>query len=220
MNAHDVADYLQSHPEFFEQYAEMLSSLTIPHPHGGRAISLTERQMMTLRERHKALELRLAELLRYGQENDALADKLHRWTQVLLTGHDQTDLPERLSDTLAEIFDVPNVTVRVWHVAAAFADQSWVEPVPAGLINYVNQLLAPYCGKPLEANSGAAALIDAPVASLALLPLRSAGATDAFGMLILASPDVQRFNSTMSTEFLSRIGEIASAALLRVLPED
>jgi hypothetical protein len=35
----------------------------------------------------------------------------------------------------------------------------------------------------------------------------------AFGLLVLASPDAQRFNSTMGTDFLARIAELASAAL-------
>ena len=67
MNAPDVADYLKNNPDFFEQYAELLSSVNLSHPHGNRAISLSERQIMTLREKNKVLELRLAELLRFGR---------------------------------------------------------------------------------------------------------------------------------------------------------
>ena len=55
--------------------------------------------------------------------------------------------------------------------------------------------------------------------SLALIPLRSgeAGSTaPAFGMLVLASMDPQRFHGGMGTDFLSRIGEVASAALSRL----
>ena len=37
--------------------------LYIPHPHGGRAISITERQMLTLRDKNKQLESKLAELI-------------------------------------------------------------------------------------------------------------------------------------------------------------
>ena len=60
---------------------------------------------------------------------------------------------------------------------------------------------------------------DLSVTSLALIPLRvgAAGETgSAFGMLVLGSPDAQRFNSGMGTDFLSRIGELASAALSRL----
>ena len=81
LGAEDVAQYLRVHPEFFESHADLLASITVPHPHGGRAISLQERQLDVLRERHRLLEVRLADLMRIGQENDAITDKLQRWTR-------------------------------------------------------------------------------------------------------------------------------------------
>ena len=49
MKSDDVAQYLQDNPQFFEEHAELMSSISIPHPHGGRTISITERQMLSLR---------------------------------------------------------------------------------------------------------------------------------------------------------------------------
>jgi hypothetical protein len=52
-----------------------------------------------------------------------------------------------------------------------------------------------------------------------LLPLRDGpleSTTPAFGMLVLASPDPQRFESGMGTDFLERIAELASSALSRL----
>jgi uncharacterized protein YigA (DUF484 family) len=52
-----------------------------------------------------------------------------------------------------------------------------------------------------------------------MIPLREgpiATSTPAFGMLVLASPDPQRFSSGMGTDFLERIAELASAALARL----
>ena len=40
----------------------------------------------------------------------------------------------------------------------------------------------------------------------------------AFGLLVLASPDPTRYTADMGTDFLARIGEVASAALTRLLP--
>ena len=40
----------------------------------------------------------------------------------------------------------------------------------------------------------------------------------AFGLLVLSSPDPTRYTADMGTDFLARIGEIASAALSRLLP--
>lgn len=49
LNAQQVAEYLRTHPEFFEANALLLADIQLPHPHGGRAISIGERQVLTLR---------------------------------------------------------------------------------------------------------------------------------------------------------------------------
>ena len=41
LDANEVAAYLKSHPEFFDQYADLLAQVHIHDPHGGRAISIT-----------------------------------------------------------------------------------------------------------------------------------------------------------------------------------
>ena len=67
MDDMQVADWLLENPAFFDQHADLLSEVRIRHPHGGRAISLVERQVLVLRERNRALETRMAELIRIGQ---------------------------------------------------------------------------------------------------------------------------------------------------------
>ena len=52
--------------------------------------------------------------------------------------------------------------------------------------------------------------------SIALLPLRSGAGEAAFGLLVLASPDAQRFQAGMGLHFLTRIAESASGALSRL----
>ncbi|MGZ5241785.1 MAG: DUF484 family protein, partial [Caldimonas sp.] len=58
----------------------------------------------------------------------------------------------------------------------------------------------------------------AQAVSIALIPLRHESLSGAFGLLVLASPDPTRYTADMGTEFLARIGEVASAALTRLLP--
>ena len=70
----DVARWLRDHPEFFAAQADLLAAIKVPHAHGGRAISLHERQLEVLREKNRALEMKLAELIRVAQENDAITD--------------------------------------------------------------------------------------------------------------------------------------------------
>ena len=75
MKPDQVAAYLQEHPEFFEHYADMMANLFIPHPHGGRAIPIAERQILTLRDKSKLLESKLAELIQFGEQNDSISEK-------------------------------------------------------------------------------------------------------------------------------------------------
>ena len=93
MKPDDIAHYLTEHPDFFQQRPDLLGVLDIPHPQNGQAISLVERQSLMLRERIKSLEMRVAEMVRHGQENDAIADKLVDWTRSLLLAADPAALP-------------------------------------------------------------------------------------------------------------------------------
>lgn len=235
MNAQDVADYLETHPEFFDEHATLFAALTVPHPHGGRAIPLAERQMLTLREKNKLLELKVAELMRFGQENDAIAEKLQRWTRMLLLQRSARLLPETLTGSLAEIFAVPDVALAVWDAADDHADVAGAAAATPELIAYATTLAGPYCGAPygdaaavLALFRARRALVEAMAAgpeadlhggirSIAAIPLRRGAAPAVFGLLALGSADARRFHDGMGTDFLSRIGEISSAALTRLL---
>ena len=72
----DIADYLANTPEFFERHAQMLATVQLTSPHGHRAVSLQERQAEMLRDKIKALEHRIMEMVRYGNENVVIADRL------------------------------------------------------------------------------------------------------------------------------------------------
>src|SRR5688572_17068109 len=110
-----VATYLKEHPEFFEQYADLLADIYIPHPHGGRAIPISERQILTLRERGKQLEAKLREVIQYGEENDAIGEKVHRLMLALLGARDLQTIVNAVHFNLREDFAVPHVVLRVWH---------------------------------------------------------------------------------------------------------
>ena len=202
MKAEDVAEYLKNTPTFFETYALMLSEIVIPHPYGGRTISLSERQMLTLRERVKDLEKKLHELLEFGKENDALQHKLHQFTVALFNAHDLLSLQNTTVKNLRAIFSVPHAAIHVWKEeppsveVLAFADQH-AQPV---CLHHAVFDTAKWFGETAE-----------HLRSFAYMPLRANNQT--IGMLIIASEDQQRFYPEMGTIFLQRIADIVSAAL-------
>ncbi|MDR0380104.1 MAG: DUF484 family protein, partial [Candidatus Accumulibacter sp.] len=78
MKSEEVAQYLQDHPNFFEEYADLVPRMVVPHPYSGRTISITERQMLALRDKNRQLEGKLVELVGFGEENDVISEKMHR----------------------------------------------------------------------------------------------------------------------------------------------
>ena len=215
----DIANYLGNTPDFFERHAELLAAVHLSSPHSNRAVSLQERQAEMLREKIKALEHRIMDMIRNGTENVMLSDKLLRSTRILLLTSDAISMPELIANEIRDQFAVPQVAFNVWDVAPAFAHADFVHGVSDDAKLFAASLVEPFCG----VNSGFEAVSWLPdpqaAASLALLPLRMgplSSATPAFGLLVLASPDAQRFNSAMGTDFLARIAELASAALSRL----
>ncbi|MCW5574670.1 MAG: DUF484 family protein [Burkholderiales bacterium] len=209
MKPDDVAAYLKEHPEFFEHYADVVADVFIPHPHGGRAISISERQILTLRERGKQLEGKLTEMIQFGEENDVISEKVHRLALALIGARDLAALRHAVDFNLREDFSVPHVALRLWHPATADAGVSEATKVfAAGLVH-------PHCGPLAMADTAAFFGESAPLLkSYAYVALRGA---DCFGLLALASEDAQRFYPEMGTLYLTRIGEIVAACLRRHL---
>jgi hypothetical protein len=217
----DIAQFLIQTPEFFERHAEVLASVQITSPHGARAVSLQERQAEMLREKIKGLEQRIMEMVRHSHENAAIAAKVDHWTSALLQVRDPMDLPQAVVDGVRTLFDVPQAAVRVWGVAGAYIDADFTQGASEDAQAFATSLTMPFCGPNLGFEPTAWLAQDDGVAvqSLALLPLREGAinsATPAFGLLVLGSHDPQRFDATMGTDFLTRMAELASAALMRL----
>lgn len=214
----DIANYLANTPDFFERHAELLSSVQLSSGHGARAVSLAERQAGLLKDKIKGLETKIVDMIRHGQENVAIAEKLQRCTRnLLLTAHAR-QLPETIVSELKTQFAVPQAAIKMWQVNGIFSREAFCVGISEDTQAFASSLTTPYCG----VNSGfeAAAWLPEPATalSMALVPLRAGPGQEAFGMLVLASPDPERFQSEMGTDFLEQIGDLAGAALTRLLP--
>jgi uncharacterized protein len=220
----DIAAFLSRTPGFFERHAQLLATVQLTSPHGKRAVSLQERQLEILRDRIRGLELKLVEMIRHGQENVAIADRLHRWTRAMMLENDPAEVPQVLVSSLQEEFLIPQATIRLWHVASPHAREPLAHAGEGDkdVQAFVDSLDGPTCGA-----VGTSAVVrrmaswcadGETIASLALIPLRHARGT--VGALVVASPDPTRFSADMGTEFLTRIGEIASAGVARLIERD
>ena len=216
MKAEEVAHYLQNNPQFFELHADLVANMVVPHPHSGRTISITERQMLALRDKNRQLEGKMGELLQFGEENDEISQKMHRLAVGMIAARSFQAVLHTLNLHLHDDFDVPHVAVRLWRHPEGNDDLPEFAEVSQELQSFAETLTQPYCGSTsgFETSSwfGEASL---HVRSQALIAMRDGGRP--IGMLDLGSEDLQRFYTQMGTIYLERLGEMASAALARVL---
>ena len=208
MKSTEVAEYLKNNPKFFEEHVEMLLEINLPHPYGGRTISLGERQLLTLRERNKLLEKKVHEMVELAQYNELLQQKAHQFACSLYAPNNFLDpgnaeeMAHIITRNLKEIFSVPHAVLHLWKT----------HPPDMEIISFVDNQQKSVCTHRAPYNTQLWFGEIAPqLRSFALLPLLSKELS--IGLFILASEDEQRFYPDMGTQFLDRIAEITSSAV-------
>jgi hypothetical protein len=214
-----VVEHLTAHPEFFERHPGVLARLRLPHQRGTAAVSLVERQMLVLRERHATLEHKLHELIDNGRANDTIAERMHRLTRRLIRARDAEAVLAAVETSLREDFGASrSVTVLTdpAYVPLAGRPGSHLRVVPRGspelkAFETFFESGRPRSGQIRDSQREYLFGADAPqLGSAALIPL---GERAALGVLAVGSHDTERFLPTMSTDFLVRIGELVTEAL-------
>ena len=209
----EITRYLRQHPDFFLRHPGLLTELKIPHA-SGRAVSLVERQVETLRNQLQDYQQQLDELVKVAKENDALQSRMQRLTLELIDAATFEEVLTALEDELHDSFQADAVELRLFsasqlseHVADDLPEHSTV------FENFFKQE-RPICGPlapgQLDYLFGAEA---DEIASAALIPLHSDGV---LGLLAIGSRDPLRFVPQQGTVFLSRLGEIISHTLKAV----
>jgi uncharacterized protein YigA (DUF484 family) len=222
LNDTNVADFLQTHPDFFERNAALLAKLRLPHLRDmGATVSLVERQVEVLRERNQSLERKLKELVDVARSNDTLADRIHRLSQRLIQAHTLLDTINAVETSLREDFDaMHSVLVLFLEQARTLAPEAGQflrsgDPTDADIKTFESLLQSgkPRCGQVRDAQRDYLFGKDSvAIGSVALTPL---GPKGELGILAIGASDAERFHPAMSTEFLSRIGELVTYALMR-----
>jgi uncharacterized protein YigA (DUF484 family) len=216
-----VASYLAATPEFFDRHAQLLSKIRLPDARGGPStVSLLERQVEVLRERNRQLEFKVRDFVDVARENDALGGRVLAMARRLIAAKDDAATVEAIESALREDFGAGQsvLVLTAGRTPQGLAENRFLRIVPAELpaLRSFETLFSsgkPRCGQLRDSQReflfGADA---AEVGSVALVPLGSKGSQ---GLLACGSHDSQRFNPTMSTDFLAHIGELIAAALAR-----
>jgi uncharacterized protein YigA (DUF484 family) len=211
-----IADYLKSHPDFFERHAPLVLALKLPHRAGGASISLVERQVAMMRQRNGQLERQLKDLVAVAKQNDALVEKIHQLCLKLMRSRTLAQRLERLETGLREDFaaeravlvlfpDAPAEAVREGFVRRMGVDDPDVRPFATFL-----RAAKPRCG-PLRDRQKNIFERDADtVTSAALVPL---GPESKLGFLIIGNHDPDHFHPGKRMDFLARLGEVLAVAI-------
>ena len=213
-----VARFLQHNPDFFERHQPLLSRLRLPHARSGSTISLVERQVEVLREKHAAIEEKLAEFIRVARSNDAVADRMHGFTRRLLRAGSRDAVLRGIEAGLRQDFDSFEAVLLLIGNEQPPEDQRFLRVIPAddpGLKSFETLFASgkPRCGQVRDSQRELLFGTDAnDISSVALVPLGDKGS---LGLLALGSQDRDRFHPGMSTEFLGRLAELISDALTR-----
>ncbi len=212
--AAEIARFLSENPEFFIEHEAVFAQLSVPHPQQKGVISLGERQVRSLRERCNTLERQLSGLMQHASGNERLAVLLTHWCADLLQEADAQALPERITQGLAQHFDLPMVALRVWDLPHLAPDHPCAQAVDTAIAEQAKRLEQPWCGPAQD--QPAAGLFKTAPASIAILALRIPSSQRCTGVLALGSRDAQRFTTDMGTDLLQLVAQLATAALARL----
>ncbi len=213
MKPEEVVQYLVDHPDFFNDFTDVLVDLQIPHPQQENVISLHERQAIALRDKNQVLQDKLLELISFGEENDAIGEKMHRLTIALLTAYDFEDLLTGLSYSLREDFDVPSFVLRLWGFNSDNNEYAEFSDTNEDIRAIASSLTQPYCGNHVADGIKELFLEEVEhLQSFAMIPINT---THLVGLLVLGSPESERFYADMGTLHLKRLGDLIGASIAR-----
>ena len=216
MDADDVAQYLKQNPKFFEDYADVIADIFVPHPHGGHAIPIAERQIVTLREKNTELENRLREMIRFGSDNDQISERLHRSTLALdrrarSRDHARRALPQPQGRFRRAARELPPLGQGAGAVVSSRARGD--EPGASRLCRQARRTVlrpgrAVRIARLVRCRTGLQVVrLPAAAHRVHVRPPRAG-----------ADASAERFHSGMGTVYLTRLAELASVATSRYLP--
>jgi len=215
-----ICDYLEAHPDFFEQHKSLLNIMQLPHASGG-TVSLVERQISLLRQKDLKLERQLRELIQVARDNDVLVAKIHQFSLQLLAKSDLKATIATIEEAVRSGFGADQAVLVLFCDPDAFTDIDAgrfflaIRRDDASLKPFATFLggNGPRCGQARDTQMDFLFRDDAPeIGSVALVPL---GNKAEIGFLAIGSGDADRFHPDMSIDFLARVGDLVAVALKR-----
>ena len=216
ISASEVADFLKDNPDFLINNPGILAFVHLPAQSAGNVTSLQDRQVQTMRDKVKSLEMKIVEMSRAAVENQSIIDNLLTLQRELLRERSDSRLPDVLVRLIQRLFSVPMVKLVLWGDAGAKAETYKMEGAEE-LTSQLKPVQGVYCG---FADQAPAMQVFSDEAvqprSVVVMPLKVGADPEVFGCLALGSPDKDRFTPNLEKDFLNSLSETACAALTRL----
>ena len=208
------SEVLRDKPRFRDKHADTIENIGLPE-HGGKAVSLGERQVGVLREGNKEMRARVDNMRQIAHDNDVLVEKAKRLVLNLLEAKTLGALVEAVYDSLGKDYGIE------FYSLTLLGDDKKLPRTMARIasMDKANERV----GTLLGANRAVCGILREDemvflfgerghqVGSVAAVPLRY---DSLYGILAVGNSDPNFYKSSMGTLFLSYIAEI----LNRVLP--
>lgn len=212
LDEQSLAQYLLDNPDFFERNSELLLQLRLQHP-SGRAVSLIEKQVSTLRERNTELRHKLNQLLANARDNDRLFERSKRLVLALIECQELGDIVDALKYSFNKEFGIADVEVILFNSPKASCNiqqRSFTEAEAVfGRKLHAQRAISGLEQRAIQFLFAAQAQ---QIKSAAMAPLYT---DKAFGLLAVGHADAGHFQSGMGTLFLTHIADVLNRLLPR-----
>lgn len=207
----EIADYLRKHPEFFQRHEYLIEELSLPHPHGGKAISLIERQVGLMREQKQSLKKQLQQLSQSARTNETLLERLQALILTLIDSTGIDDSVARMRQGLSDDFHADAVELHLF--GGEENDIQRDDPVLKHFQTVLHNR-RPICGH-LRPEQLRFLFGDRSeeIASAVIIPLCESPQDECLGLLGIGSIDAKRYHPEMGTLFVNHLGAVATRIL-------
>jgi len=217
ITSNQVADYLQQHPEFFQEHLALLENMSIPHP-SGNAVSLISKQLELFRGKHKELENQLTALIDIARDNDTSFSRMHELTLSLMESKTVEDVVANFDKVVADCFlaDFSSIRIIKDNTESAIS-HLFVSKDDDNLQHFDTELKnnKSKCGRPTLAQArflfGETGL---EVKSCAIIPMIF---NNLKGLIAVGSREETRFHYSMGTLFLTQMSEVIGTRLITLM---
>ncbi|UOO86079.1 DUF484 family protein [Neisseria arctica] len=215
MDKKSVLSFLQEHPEFLAEHANILGV----RMHDDKVRSFAQAQMAASQQKIKKMAKQVEVMLDDAQANHATMNKLFALNLKLLAANTVKQAADALYQSLAEDFGIRYMRLvliaepvnkarvpgglKIMRDSKAGAAVAALEKVEAG------GKIKPELRSLLNNDSNAV------LESFLQLPLLIGGQTG--GLLLLADEDVGRFSADLSTEWVSQLAQAVGVLLSRMM---